>query len=46
MKVTVTVLDGQGMPKNITVEVSDDATEKEVQEALEKAAREASCATG
>jgi hypothetical protein len=46
MKVAITVLDGQGMPKNITVEVSDGATEKEVQEALDKAAREASCATG
>jgi hypothetical protein len=43
MKVTVTVLDGQGMPKNITVEVSDNATQEEIEKAIEKETR---CATG
>lgn len=39
--VTVTVLDGQGMPKKITVEVSHDATHEEIEAAIEKATREA-----
>jgi hypothetical protein len=43
MKVTVTVLDGQGMLKNITVEVSDNATQEEIEKAVEK---ETQCATG
>jgi len=39
MKITVTVLDGQGMPQKIVVEVPDNATEQEIREAIEKAAR-------
>ena len=39
MKITVTVLDGQGMPKQITVEVPDNATKEEIQKAVEKAQR-------
>ena len=38
-KITVVVLDGQGMPKNITVEVPDNATTKQVAEAIDKAKR-------
>lgn len=41
MKITVTVLDGQGMPKEITVEVPDDATQEEIERLIEKAKREA-----
>jgi hypothetical protein len=41
MNITVTVLDGQGMPKQITVTVPDNATQKEIQAAIEKAKRQA-----
>ena len=36
MEVTVCCLDGQGMIVDVTVEVPDDATAEEVQEAAEK----------
>ena len=39
MKITVTILDGQGMPKLITVEVPATATREEIEEAIEKATR-------
>jgi len=39
--ITVTVLDGAGMPKEITVEVPDDATEEQIRQAIEKAENEA-----
>lgn len=41
MKITVTVLDGQGMPKQITVEVPDDATMEEIEKEIKKAERAA-----
>jgi hypothetical protein len=41
-KVTVNCLDGQGMIQSVTVEVPDDAT----QEQVEKAVQEALCVTG
>jgi len=37
--ITVTILDGQGMPKKITVVVPDKATEQQIREAIEKAER-------
>jgi len=40
-KVIVTVLDGAGMPKQIAVEVPDDATHEQIKQAVEKAEREA-----
>ena len=40
--ITVTVLDGQGMPKKITVKVPDKATLKEIEVAVEKAKRSTS----
>jgi uncharacterized protein GlcG (DUF336 family) len=45
MKVSVTVLDGQGMPQNVTVEVPDNATPEEIEKAVEKATRNL-CVTG
>ena len=39
--ITATTLDGQGMPKEITAEVPDNATEQQIREAIEKAARNA-----
>jgi len=38
-KVIVTVLDGLGMPKQVTVEVPATATREEIEEAIEKAKR-------
>jgi hypothetical protein len=35
-KVTVNIVDGQGMPMQITVEVPDDATQKEIEEAVKR----------
>lgn len=37
--VTVTVLGGDGLPKKVTVVVSNNATDKEIQEAAERKAR-------
>jgi hypothetical protein len=45
MKVSVTVLDGQGMPQNVTIEVPDNATPEEIKKAIEKETRNL-CVTG
>ena len=38
-KITVNYLDGQGLIQSITVEVPDDATEAEIQEAINRKLR-------
>ena len=39
MKIIITVLDGGGTPREITVEVPDNATPEEIEKAIEAAKR-------
>jgi hypothetical protein len=46
MKVKVTILDGQGLPMTVTVEVPDNSTEAEIARLIAEEERKHQCATG
>jgi hypothetical protein len=46
MKVKVTILDGQGLPMTVIVEVPDNSTEAEIARLIEEEERKHQCDTG